>query len=259
MSILRVSAQHKARATVDSSDSMCVSVCVCVSVCQCVCVCACVRTAMKLYVSTRRLLQRLSRRPVERMTSLTEFTRTLTLLLYTQTLIICWTREHLWVERHSRWVNKQSLWCSTCDNVLTQCYCLTTAVIDSGNWQRWLTAVIKDSDWQQWLTAETDSSDWNQWLTAVTDSFDWQQWLTAVIDSSDWQRWLTKMMKHMRYVIHLKLATDSFKCDSTCVSWLEFSIYFNFCRSRALAHTTLGKLWVVFFIFNSYRSQLRRP
>jgi len=39
MSILRVSAQHKARATVDSSDSMCVSVCVCVSVCLCVCVC----------------------------------------------------------------------------------------------------------------------------------------------------------------------------------------------------------------------------
>jgi len=25
-------------------------------------------------------------------------------------------------------------------------------------------------------------------------------------------------MKHMRYVIHLKLANDSFKCDSACVS-----------------------------------------
>jgi len=46
-------------------------------------------------------------------------------------------------------------------------------------------------------------------------------------------------MKHVRYVIHLKLANDSFKCDSACVSWLEFSIYFNFCRLRALAYTTL--------------------
>jgi len=26
------------------------------------------------------------------------------------------------------------------------------------------------------------------------------------------------IMKHMRYVIHLKLANDSFKCDSACVS-----------------------------------------
>jgi len=25
-------------------------------------------------------------------------------------------------------------------------------------------------------------------------------------------------MKHMRYVIHLKLANDRFKCDSACVS-----------------------------------------
>jgi len=24
----------------------------------------------------------------------------------------------------------------------------------------------------------------------------------------------------MRYVIHLKLANDRFKCDSACVSWL---------------------------------------
>jgi len=35
-------------------------------------------------------------------------------------------------------------------------------------------------------------------------------------------------MKHMRYVVHLKLANDSFKGDSACVSWLEFSIYFIF-------------------------------
>jgi len=53
-------------------------------------------------------------------------------------------------------------------------------------------------------------------------------------------------MKHMRYVIHLKLANDSFKCDSACVSRLEFSIYFNFCRFRALAYTTLDQLYVVF-------------
>jgi len=56
-------------------------------------------------------------------------------------------------------------------------------------------------------------------------------------------------MKHIRYVIHLKLANDSFKCDSACVSCLEFSIYFNFCRFRALAYTTLDKL-SSFFIFN---------
>ena len=35
-----------------------------------------------------------------------------------------------------------------------------------------------------------------------------------------------------------------------CVSWLQFNIYFNFCRFRTLAYTTLDKLSVVFFIFN---------
>ena len=39
-----------------------------------------------------------------------------------------------------------------------------------------------------------------------------------------------------------KMANDSFKCDSACVSWLEFSVYFKFCRFRALAYTTLHKL-----------------
>ena len=32
------------------------------------------------------------------------------------------------------------------------------------------------------------------------------------------------------------------------VSWLEFSIYFNFCRFTALAYTTLDKLWIFFLI-----------
>jgi len=54
-------------------------------------------------------------------------------------------------------------------------------------------------------------------------------------------------MKHMRYVIHLKLANDRFKCDSACVSWLQFSVYFNFCRFTALAYTTSDKLSVVFY------------
>jgi len=54
-------------------------------------------------------------------------------------------------------------------------------------------------------------------------------------------------MKHLHHIIHLKLANDGFKCDNARVSWLEFSIYFNFCRFRALAYTTLDKLWVVFF------------
>ena len=35
-------------------------------------------------------------------------------------------------------------------------------------------------------------------------------------------------LEHMHYVIHLMLANDSFKCDRACVSWLEFSIQFNF-------------------------------
>jgi len=46
-------------------------------------------------------------------------------------------------------------------------------------------------------------------------------------------------MKRMLYVIHLKLANDRLKCDRACVSWLQFSIYYNFCRFRALAYTTL--------------------
>jgi len=46
----------------------------------------------------------------------------------------------------------------------------------------------------------------------------------------------------MRYDIHLKLANDRFECDSACVSLLQFSIYFNFCRLTALAYTTLDKL-----------------
>ena len=55
----------------------------------------------------------------------------------------------------------------------------------------------------------------------------------------------------MRYDIHfiLKLANDRFKCDSACVSWLQLSIYFNFCCFRALAYTTLDKLSAVFFLF----------
>jgi len=53
-------------------------------------------------------------------------------------------------------------------------------------------------------------------------------------------------MQDMRYVIHLKLANDRFKCDSACVLWLEFSIYFNFCRFRALAYATLDRLWSFF-------------
>jgi len=52
----------------------------------------------------------------------------------------------------------------------------------------------------------------------------------------------------MRYDIHLKLVNDCFKCDSACVSWLEFCIYFNFYRFRALAYTILDKLWVVFLL-----------
>jgi len=37
-------------------------------------------------------------------------------------------------------------------------------------------------------------------------------------------------MKHMCYVIHLELANDIFKCDSTCVSWPQFScqLFFYF-------------------------------
>ena len=40
-----------------------------------------------------------------------------------------------------------------------------------------------------------------------------------------------------------------FKCDSACVSWLLFSNFCNFCCSRALAYTTLDKLWSVFFLY----------
>ena len=32
------------------------------------------------------------------------------------------------------------------------------------------------------------------------------------------------------------------KYDTACVSWLEFSIHFNFCCFIALAYTTLDKL-----------------
>jgi len=53
----------------------------------------------------------------------------------------------------------------------------------------------------------------------------------------------------LRYSLYLKLANDIFKCDSACVSWLQFSTYFNFCRFRALACTTFDKLSVVLFLF----------
>ena len=52
--------------------------------------------------------------------------------------------------------------------------------------------------------------------------------------------------KGTRRKLENKLANDSFKCDSACVSWLEFSIYFHFYRFRALVYTTLDKLWVAF-------------
>ena len=68
-----------------------------------------------------------------------------------------------------------------------------------------------------------------------------------------WPSWPFPLLKlqsfenpRWRYVIDLKLANDSFKCDSACVPWLEFSIYFNFCRFEALAYITLDKMWIVF-------------
>ena len=43
-------------------------------------------------------------------------------------------------------------------------------------------------------------------------------------------------MKHMRYVIHLKLANDRFKCESACVSWS----YGHFCHFWPI----LAKNWL---------------
>ena len=69
----------------------------------CVCVCVCVRTVMRQYVSTRRLLQRLSRSMAVTTTSYREYTATRTSPLFTLSWIICWSQARLSAELLNRY------------------------------------------------------------------------------------------------------------------------------------------------------------